>query len=65
MAEAQYWFGHAWIANGEVKRDRWMVAEARTARRSRRRRRTAPCDQGSSVIFGPMSGLVSGLRPYQ
>ena len=28
-AEAEYWFGQAWIANGEVKRGRWMVAEAR------------------------------------
>jgi len=28
-AEAEYWFGQAWIANGEVKRSRWMVAEAR------------------------------------
>ncbi len=28
-AEAEYWFGQAWIANGEAKRGRWMVAEAR------------------------------------
>ncbi|HQR71418.1 MAG TPA: serine/threonine-protein kinase [Burkholderiaceae bacterium] len=28
-AEAEYWFGRAWIANGEQKRGRWMVAEAR------------------------------------
>ena len=28
-AEAEYWFGQAWIANGEVKRGRWMVAEAK------------------------------------
>jgi len=28
-AEAEYWFGQAWIANGEIKRGRWMVAEAR------------------------------------
>jgi len=28
-AEVEYWFGQAWIANGEVKRGRWMVAEAR------------------------------------
>ena len=27
-AEAEYWFGQAWIANGEVKRGRWMMAEA-------------------------------------
>jgi hypothetical protein len=30
-AEAQYSFGQAWIANGEVKRGCWMVAEARRA----------------------------------
>jgi eukaryotic-like serine/threonine-protein kinase len=28
-AEAEYWFGKAWIANGEAKRGRWMVAQAR------------------------------------
>jgi tetratricopeptide (TPR) repeat protein/tRNA A-37 threonylcarbamoyl transferase component Bud32 len=28
-AEVEYWFGQAWIANGEVKRGRWMVAEAK------------------------------------
>ena len=28
-AEAEYWFGRAWIANGEAKRGRWMVAQAR------------------------------------
>ncbi len=28
-AEVEYWFGQAWIANGEVKRGRWMMAEAR------------------------------------
>ena len=28
-AEAEFWFGQAWIANGEVKRGRWMMAEAR------------------------------------
>ncbi len=28
-AEAEYWFGQAYIANGEAKRGRWMVAEAR------------------------------------
>jgi len=27
-AEAEYWFGQAWIVNGEVKRGRWMMAEA-------------------------------------
>jgi len=30
-AEAEYWFGQAWIANGDVKRGRWMVAEAKRA----------------------------------
>ncbi|MGE5714375.1 MAG: protein kinase domain-containing protein [Betaproteobacteria bacterium] len=30
-AEAEYWFGKAWIANGDVKRGRWMVAEAKRA----------------------------------
>ena len=30
-AEAEYWFGQAWIANGEVKRGHWMVAQAREA----------------------------------
>jgi tetratricopeptide (TPR) repeat protein len=30
-AEAEFWFAQAWIANGEVKRGRWMVAEARKA----------------------------------
>jgi len=29
VAELEYWFGQAWIANGEAKRGRWMVAEAR------------------------------------
>ncbi len=28
-AEVEYWFGQAWIAHGEVKRGRWMMAEAR------------------------------------
>ena len=28
-AEVEFWFGQAWIANGEVKRGRWMVAEAK------------------------------------
>ena len=28
-AEAEYWFGQAWIANGDIKRGRWMVAEAK------------------------------------
>ena len=28
-AEAEYWFGRAWIVNGEVKRGRWMVAQAK------------------------------------
>ena len=27
-AEAEYWFGRAYIANGDPKRGRWMVAEA-------------------------------------
>jgi tetratricopeptide (TPR) repeat protein len=30
-AEVEYWLGRAWIANGEQKRGRWMVAEARKA----------------------------------
>ena len=30
-AEAEYWFGQAWIANGDLKRGRWMVAEAKRA----------------------------------
>ena len=30
-AESEYWLGRAWIANGEVKRGRWMVAEAKRA----------------------------------
>ena len=30
-AEAEYWFGQAWIANGDAKRGRWMVAEAKHA----------------------------------
>ena len=30
-AEAEYWFGQAWIANGDAKRGRWMVAEAKRA----------------------------------
>ena len=30
-AEAEYWFGQAYIASGEVKRGRWMVAEAKRA----------------------------------
>jgi tetratricopeptide (TPR) repeat protein len=30
-AEAEYWFGQAWIANGDAKRGRWMVAEAQRA----------------------------------
>lgn len=30
-AEAEYWFGQAWIAKGDVKRGRWMIAEARRA----------------------------------
>jgi tetratricopeptide (TPR) repeat protein len=30
-AEAEYWFGQAYIANGDVKRGRWMVAEAKRA----------------------------------
>jgi tetratricopeptide (TPR) repeat protein len=30
-AEAEYWFGQAYIAGGEVKRGRWMVAEAKRA----------------------------------
>jgi tetratricopeptide (TPR) repeat protein len=30
-AEAKYWFGRAWIANGEGNRGRRMVAEARKA----------------------------------
>jgi hypothetical protein len=30
-AEAEYWFGQAWIANDEIKRGRWMVAQAREA----------------------------------
>ncbi len=30
-AEAEYWFGQAWIANGDLKRGRWMVAEAKQA----------------------------------
>jgi hypothetical protein len=30
-AEAEYWFGRAWIANGNTKRGKWMVAEAREA----------------------------------
>ena len=29
VAELEYWFGQAWIANGEAKRGRWMMAEAR------------------------------------
>ena len=29
VAELEYWFGQAWIANGEAKRGRRMVAEAR------------------------------------
>jgi tetratricopeptide (TPR) repeat protein len=28
-AEAEYWFGQAWIANGDARRGRWMVAEAK------------------------------------
>ena len=28
-AEAEYWFGQAYIASGDVKRGRWMVAEAK------------------------------------
>lgn len=28
-AEAEYWFGQAWIANGDAKRGRRMVAEAK------------------------------------
>ena len=30
-AEAEYWFGQAWIANGDARRGRWMVAEAKRA----------------------------------
>ena len=30
-AEAEYWFGQAYIANGDAKRGRWMVAEAKRA----------------------------------
>lgn len=30
-AETEYWFGRAWIASGNVKRGRWMVAEAKSA----------------------------------
>jgi hypothetical protein len=30
-AEAEYWFGQAYIASGDVKRGRWMVAEAKRA----------------------------------
>ena len=30
-AEAEYWFGQAYIASGEAKRGRWMVAEAKRA----------------------------------
>ena len=30
-AESEYWLGRAWIANGEAKRGRWMVSEARRA----------------------------------
>jgi tetratricopeptide (TPR) repeat protein len=30
-AEAEYWFGQAYLANGDVKRGRWMVAEAKRA----------------------------------
>ena len=30
-AEAEYWFGQAYIASGDVKRGRWMVAEAKHA----------------------------------
>ena len=30
-AEVEFWFGQAWIASGEVKRGRWMVAQAREA----------------------------------
>jgi len=30
-AEAEYWFGQAWTANGDAKRGRWMVAEAKRA----------------------------------
>jgi tetratricopeptide (TPR) repeat protein len=30
-AEAEYWFGQAYLANGDGKRGRWMVAEARRA----------------------------------
>ena len=31
VAEAEYWFGQAYIASGEVKRGRSMVAEAKRA----------------------------------
>ena len=30
-AEAEYWFGQAYLANGDAKRGRWMVAEAKRA----------------------------------
>ena len=30
-AEAEFWFGRAYIASGDLKRGRWMVAEAKRA----------------------------------
>jgi tetratricopeptide (TPR) repeat protein len=30
-AEAEYWFAQAYIANGDVKRGRWMLTEAKRA----------------------------------
>jgi len=30
-AEAEYWFAQAYLANGDAKRGRWMVAEAKRA----------------------------------
>ena len=49
-AEAEYWFGQAYIASGDVKRGRWMVAEAK--------RRLAT----SRIQVAPRAG---GAWPYE
>ena len=61
-AEAEYWFAQAYLANGDVKRGRWMEAEAqRTLAKSPfkpHRTLAAPVDRATSMKNTQQRGQV-------